>query len=57
MIDENNYISRLKHHDESALEYIVRKYGNLYKSEIYRILQEREQERRQRKSRKVELSL
>lgn len=39
MIDENNYISRLKHHDESALEYIVRKYGNLYKSEIYRILQ------------------
>ena len=38
MIDERNFIQKLREHDEQALEYVLRRYGGLLKSEIMNML-------------------
>ena len=38
MIDERNFIQKLWEHDEQALEYVLRRYGGLLKSEIMNML-------------------
>ena len=38
IINQNNYISKLRKHNEKALEYIVREYGGCVKAAIYKNL-------------------
>lgn len=38
MINENNYLSELRNHNEAALEFVIKRYGNLLKSEINKTL-------------------
>ncbi|MCR5213541.1 MAG: sigma-70 family RNA polymerase sigma factor [Eubacterium sp.] len=38
MINENNYLEELKNHNEDALEFVIKRYGNLLKSEINKTL-------------------